>query len=409
MNRTNKSSFVLLGLCVLMLFSCQKAPKLTITSPSSIEFSVDGSSGTITFTANRDWSASVSDSWVSVSPSSGTASDGPVSITVRCNANTTYDDRTSTVIIRMEELSQTIIVMQAGRIAVASVELDQANLSIKPGETVALVATVKPDNASDKSVTWISSDTAIITVDETGKVTAVAEGSATITAKAGERTAISSATVYIPEGAVDLGIEMTREDGSIYRLFWAKCNIGASKPVDKGDYYAWGETETKLNYSWDSYTLANGAENKLTKYCPTDKTDYWNGSGSPDGKTVLDPEDDVAHVKLGGKWRIPTDAEWRELQTNCTWIWTTQNGIKGSLVSSKKNGNSIFLPAAGFRYDNSRDCNGVLGHYWSSSLLKSSPYHSYALDSFVRDDGMNLVDFPGSNRYLGLSIRPVTE
>lgn len=93
-------------------YSCQKAPELTITSTSSIELSVDGSSGSITFTANRDWTASSSDPWVTISPSSGKASDGTVTVTVRCNANTTYDDRTATVTIRMEDLSKTVTVRQ---------------------------------------------------------------------------------------------------------------------------------------------------------------------------------------------------------------------------------------------------------------------------------------------------------
>lgn len=93
-------------------YSCQKAPELVITSPASIDLNVDGSSGSITFTANRNWKASSSDSWITVSPSSGEASDKAVTVSVRCNANTTYEDRTATVTIRMEELSQTVTVRQ---------------------------------------------------------------------------------------------------------------------------------------------------------------------------------------------------------------------------------------------------------------------------------------------------------
>lgn len=78
-----------------VLFSCQKAPSLTITSPASIDLSVDGSSGTITFSANRDWTISTSDSWISISPKSGEASNDPVTVRVSCKANTTYEDRTA--------------------------------------------------------------------------------------------------------------------------------------------------------------------------------------------------------------------------------------------------------------------------------------------------------------------------
>ena len=92
-------------LAAILLAGCQKEPSLTISGPASLELGVDGGSQTLTFTANRDWTVSSSDSWVSVSPSSGKASDKPVSVTVRCNANTTYDDRSATVTIRMEGLT----------------------------------------------------------------------------------------------------------------------------------------------------------------------------------------------------------------------------------------------------------------------------------------------------------------
>ena len=194
---------------------------------------------------------------------------------------------------------------------VTEIELDKTILDLGVGSTEVLVATFKPYNATDRTVTWSSSNSEIATVDNTGKVTGIRDGSATITAKAGDKSAICSVEVYtVPKGAVDLGIVMMREDGSKYLLFWAECNIGASRPEEYGEYFAWGETEDKDNYSWSTYKWANGVNYKLTKYCPINRTNYWNGSGSPDDKTKLEPEDDVAHVKLGGKWRMPTDAEW---------------------------------------------------------------------------------------------------
>ena len=109
---------IVLALSTVFFIACQKAPELTITSPGSIELSADGSSGSITFTANRDWSVSCQDSWITVSPSSGSASDGSVTVTVRCNANTTYEDRTATVTIRMEELSQKVTVRQPANLGI---------------------------------------------------------------------------------------------------------------------------------------------------------------------------------------------------------------------------------------------------------------------------------------------------
>jgi len=359
-----------LCLAALLLASCKKEPYLTLSGPASVELSADGGSGTISFTGNNDWTASSSDSWVTVSPSSGTASDGPVTVTVRAAANTTFEDRSATVTIRSEGLTQsvtvrqsanlgvvvptksyqiasdartidvevqanvdysvsvsdswikqtgtkgltsktltfsveangtydarsatitikpqsgeaqaisvtqaqkdallvskasysmpygggeidvkvesnvefevksgvdwiqyvetkglsgstvrlkvsenktykaregkvtltqkggsltkTVTVKQAGRVAVTGVSLNKGSLSLEVGETATLKATVKPDNATDKSVTWSSSNKKVATVDKSGKVTAVAEGTAKITAKAGDKTATCTVTV----------------------------------------------------------------------------------------------------------------------------------------------------------------------------------------------------------------------
>ena len=200
-------------------------------------------------------------------------------------------------------------------------------------------------------------------------------------------------------------------------LKWAACNLGAATPEEFGDYYAWGEVEPYYStqdpltwkdgkaagYIWASYKWANGANNKLTKYCPKDKTSYWDGDGEPDGKTVLDLEDDAAHVILGGNWRMPTDEEWTELRTKCTWTWTTQNGVNGRKVTAP-NGNSIFLPAAGDRGNTYLYYVGSNGYYWSSSLNTDSPSRAYCL-SF----GSSTVDCYYLNRYYGFTVRPVTE
>lgn len=640
---------------LLTLSSCQKAPELTITSPASIELSADGSNGTITFTANRGWTASSSDSWVTVSPSSGEASDKPVTVTVRCNANTTYDDRTATVTIRMEDLSQTITVRQpanfgiivptqafvltsegrtidvevqanvqytvdisvdwirqpgtkglsttqysfiiaenttyddregkitiksqntsvpdqiitvkqaqkdailvkdtsfdlpygggeieikveanvafdvkpavdwihyvgtkglssstlkltidenttysarqgqvaitqqngsikhtvtieqAGRIAVASIELDQTNLSINLGETAALVATVKPDNATDKTVSWSSSDIEIATVDEAGKVKAIKEGTATITAKAGDKTAECKVSVCIPvtsieldntrlelkenetvkliatvkpDNATDKTVTWTSSDSAVVSVdssgevkaikggtatitaqagekmatctvivfseavdlglsvLWASCNVGASTPEGYGDYYAWGETDpyySNLNpitwedgktagYNWASYKWCLGSEDFLTKYCLI----FY---GTTDKRTILEKEDDAANAKLGGYWRMPTFEEWTELKKECTWKWTTQNGIKGKRVTGP-NGNSIFLPAAGRISGTGLKDVGEDGSYFSSSLYVD---RDVAWMMYFNANPTGYIVGP-TKRCEGLSVRPV--
>ncbi len=179
-------------------------------------------------------------------------------------------------------------------------------------------------------------------------------------------------------------------------LLWATCNVGADSPEDYGNYYAWGETETKSTYNWSTYKWCNdGDYHKLTKY--NNNSSY----GTVDNKMVLDPEDDAAHVNWGGVWRMPTHDEMVELMNNCTWEWTTQNGVSGRKFTGP-NGNSIFLPAAGYYNDGSLNVAGSYGHYWSSSLYTDYPGGAYSLNFY--SGGVNMDIY---NRYYGHSVRPV--
>ena len=184
-------------------------------------------------------------------------------------------------------------------------------------------------------------------------------------------------------------------------LKWATCNIGATTPEGYGDYYAWGETETKSTYDWSTYKWCNGSKTTMTKYCTDSDYGY---NGFTDNKTTLELSDDVAHVKWGGSWRLPTKAEFKELEENCTWTWTTQNGVKGYKVTGKTNGNSIFLPAAGCRGSSSLSGAGSVGVYWSSSLNESYSYSAWYL-YFNSDD----VYANGYYHCSGQSVRAVSE
>lgn len=172
---------------------------------------------------------------------------------------------------------------------------------------------------------------------------------------------------------------------------WANVNVGATAPEDYGDYFAWGEATSKSDYSWSSYKYWNVLSVTLTKYY------------SVDSKTLLESPDDVAHVKWGNNWRIPTDEEWNELRTKCTWTWSTQNGVSGYRISAS-NGNSIFLPAAGNRYFLRHHDKGTKGSYWSSSLSMTSSDEAY----IVNFDSSN-VNMGSNYRYSGLSVRPVRQ
>ncbi len=197
---------------------------------------------------------------------------------------------------------------------------------------------------------------------------------------------------------VDLGLSVK----------WATFNLGASKPEEYGDYYAWGETETKNYYSESDYKWFNYVEGSysLTKYNSN------SSFGVVDNKTVLEESDDVAHVKLGGNWRMATDTEWTELIENCTWTWTTRNGTSGRLVTSNIEGytdRSIFLPAAGvwFGVFYELDNYGARGDYWSSSPCTDAtddPFCAWGVGINPTSIGYGRGDV---GRCFGLSVRPV--
>ena len=183
---------------------------------------------------------------------------------------------------------------------------------------------------------------------------------------------------------------------------WATCNIGATNPEDYGDYYAWGETETKSNYEWTNYKWCDGSETALNKYC-TDSS-----SGTVDNLTELDLEDDAAYVKWGGKWRMPTYEQFAELvdRSNTTATFIKQNGVYGRKVTSKLNGNSIFLPAAGYRERTSVYNTPTYGHYWARNLCTSSSIFGFGLYlDHLNNEASFSMDY--YNRYEGMSIRPV--
>ena len=172
-------------------------------------------------------------------------------------------------------------------------------------------------------------------------------------------------------GYVDLGLSVK----------WATCNVGASSPSDYGDYYAWGETSTKSGYDED---------NSKTLY---------KSMGNIGGNSSYD----VASYRWGGSWRMPTKAELEELETKCTWTWTTQGGHNGYKVTGK-NGKSIFLPAAGWRYGTSPDGVGEYGCYWSSTPGESD---TYSACSHCFNSSNHIVHW--YRRYDGNSVRPVVE
>ena len=204
-----------------------------------------------------------------------------------------------------------------------------------------------------------------------------------------EKTVVENNPKFGDHEYVDLGLP----SGTL----WATCNVGASKPEEYGDYFAWGETQTREKYSWDDYKWGGLLYSPLTKYC------IHSGLGTVDNRTELLPEDDAATANWGSSWRTPSSAQINELcnPSYTTTEWTALNGVNGLKITSKKNGKSLFLPAAG-------ECNLVLGfvgahgYYWSRSLFPEGSCWAYNLNFYT-----NVVDCSGDDRMYGRSVRPI--
>ena len=178
---------------------------------------------------------------------------------------------------------------------------------------------------------------------------------------------------------------------------WATCNVGANAPEEYGDYFAWGETEPKEEYTWENYKWCNGSDTTLTKYCIHSHYGY---DGFVDGKIELDPEDDAAYVNWGPSWRMPSKSDIDELIENCTWEWTQLNGMNGRLFTGP-NGNTLFLPAAGCHHD-SIAVEGGLGDYWTRAIGNHGS--NYAFGICFSPDGKQWWNI---TRNTGFTVRAV--
>ncbi len=197
---------------------------------------------------------------------------------------------------------------------------------------------------------------------------------------------------YIPDGFVDLGLPS--------RLLWATCNLGATAPEQYGDYYAWGETASKEIYTWATYVHCSGTSSEdmgaLLKY-------NTNGVyGAVDEKKTLESSDDAATAVLGAGNRMPSQEDWQELLSQTTSEWTTVNDVRGRKFTSRTNGNTMFLPAAGYYGETVLSAVGDFGGYWSSSLYVDRPDGAL----FFRVTS-STADLTNRNRYFGQTVRAV--
>lgn len=179
---------------------------------------------------------------------------------------------------------------------------------------------------------------------------------------------------------------------------WATCNVGATTPEGYGDNFAWGETETKTTYNWSTYNYCNGSSDQLFKYCNNSNFGY---NGFADTLTTLLSEDDAAAANWGSGWCIPTSDQWRELEDNTNSVWITQDSVNGRLFTAS-NGNSLFLPAAGNRWDISIGGVGASGFYWSNLLAPDGPSCSWCYYFYSEHHSIEYT-----RRYIGQSVRAV--
>ena len=183
---------------------------------------------------------------------------------------------------------------------------------------------------------------------------------------------------------------------------WAKCNVGTKKETDYGYYFQWGDIVDKSNAdcSWATYKHCKNFYDNLTKY--NTSTDYGE---NPDNKTTLDVEDDAARANMGGDWRMPTKTEIQELLDNTDSEWVedyNSTGVNGRKFTSKTNGNSIFIPAAGLRSGSLSFYQGHFCDVWSSSVNILDPFNAWNLDF---SSGGSLVAY--MSRGYGLPVRGV--
>lgn len=321
-----------------------------------------------------------------------------------------------------------------------SVTLNKTQATLLQGQTLQLTATVAPDNASNKDVTWKSSSTGVATVSSSGLVTAKAEGTATITVTTTDGTNLSAkcqvtvkaqtpgetvtkVTLHLSDGQtfeyyenqIDsitfMQVELEPEPeplscpddnhphaidlGLTSGLKWSCCNVGASTPEGYGGYYSWGEKKEKDIYNEVNYQYYKG--------------DDVNGDGWIDnnlsvvniGSNITNTSYDVAKQLMGAPWRMPTQVQMNEMMVKCTFEWTQQNGVNGVRVTGP-NGHYIFLPAAGNLWNTESRGFGSEGSYWTSTVYPSDTRDAY--DMQFHPDSKK-ISF--SRRYDGRSVRAV--
>lgn len=298
-------------------------------------------------------------------------------------------------VVNPKILENTPKVREAANVHATSITLPTISVNLKTGEAKALTASVMPADATDKSVTWYSSNPGIVSVNSNGVVTANGVGTATVTAIANGGSGLSASCTFnvTKANSTSGGDGMTHEYvdlGLPSGTLWATCNVGATLPSDVGNYYAWGETAPKDEYTWANYFDSAGDKdgNAFKKYAV-----YL--------KTRLDLEDDAAYVNWGSDWRMPTKEEVEELEENTTF----KKDGNGYVLTSKINKKMIYFPISGHK-SNTGNKDTEDSCFMTSELANSS---ENSINYCIFYTYIEAISFYSINisRYQGFPIRPV--
>lgn len=351
--------------------------------------------------AQISWTSSNEDV-VLVSNGSTPAGDGSIKPAGTVIAKNKEGKSIVTATVGSLSASCTVTVTSGSIVPVQSISLNKTELTLQVGQQFELIATILPGNATNKQVSWASSARSYqLSLADNGLscvIGALAECEATITVRSADNPAQLYATckVTVTGGSSGDSSEEVVDLGLPSGLKWRGWNVGASKPEEYGNYYAWAETSPKSNYSSSNYKYpATNLGDGMIVYAKYDPTPIHG-----DGKTVLEAGDDAATANLGNGWRTPTFKDFKELRENCTWTWTSLNGVKGMQVKGP-NGKTIFLPAGGWYDKTTLNNKTTYGSYWTATGDGGT---ANAVDFVNNDKDKALVP-----RCEGRSVRPVKD
>lgn len=395
----------------------KQVDNITVTT-DKVELGAEGGTFTIELKTNIDFSYEIDGDWIKYV---STKAYSDKTLTFSAEANDGVQKREGSITIKGGGFSETVKVYQSGEEPTMiitqneyNMEAEGGSIAVEVSSNVAVTMTIPEDAGWITENKTKSVSTSTFHLDVAANDTYESR-SAQITFSNEESGLSEKVTVnqegkiYVPvTDMVDLGLSVK----------WATCNIGATKPEEYGGYYQWAGledvTSTSIYLYWNNFPYHDPdsePQRGYTKYIPSDIYWYWSGIGSPDNKTVLDLNDDVAHVTLGSSWRMPTKNEFEELKNNCTGTWTKDyngTGVAGLIVTSNVSGYTdkcIFLPAAGWRTDDYLTAMDY-GYYWTSSLAIDGPQSAsgacFNFAGWNKDKNWNV-----SSRYKGHSVRPV--